>query len=592
MNLNEYYTSKLESILVIRDELKRKDRLFSALRLVSGTVMLACLYFSFLRGSLILGLVFVLTLLFFVTLVVVHNRLRRRISFNQKMLEVVKEELEYLSGNLSDFDDGSIFKDSSHLFADDLDVFGKGSLYQRISRVASAEAKVRLANRLKNNDSQIDTDRQSAVMELSDISDWRIRFRALSKGLTTDDLHSRIEQWNALETAKSILLNPVLSWLLSALFPVSVGLILGFERYDLIDWLLLPFMLNLFLFSRILKSLKRDQAFVDRISNDLSAHKDLLEMILKQQWSSNTLKNIQLKLNQNEQDALHVIGRLTKLVSSLDSLNNMFGASLFNGMFLYHLHVYRSFLNWKKAHSKELLQWLDAQAEMEVWVGLSCFAFNHPDFIYPELSETAEFKALEIGHPFIESGKRVTNDLEFDGFKLVILTGSNMAGKSTFLRSLGVNIILAKLGLPVCAKALIMSQMQLLTSMKPQDSLNDNQSYFQAEIERLRIVVDQLDKERFSFILLDEILRGTNSEDKRNGSVGFLEKIHSRNLMGLIATHDIEIAELTAKKPTVYSNKYFESFQKDGDLVFDYVLRDGVCHTPNATQLMKQKGII
>jgi len=592
LNLNEYYTSKLESNIVIRDELKRKDQFFSTLRLAVGAGMLASLYFSLLKGSLTIGAAFLVISIAFVALVVMHMKLRRRISFNKKMLEVVNEELAYLSNNISEFDDGSEFKDPTHLYADDLDVFGKGSLYQRISRVSSVEAKTRLAYRLNDNSAQIDIDKQFAVKELSEVSDWRIRFRAFSKGLTTDDLHSRIEQWNALESTNSILLHPVLSWCLSALFPICLVLVFGFERYDLIDWLLLPFVLNLFLFSRILKSLKRDQAFVDRISNDLNAHKELLEMILNHEWSSNTLKNIRLKLEECDHDALHVLGKLTKLVSSLDSLNNMFGASLFNGMFLYHLHVYRSFLNWKKANSKELIEWLDAQAEMEVWVGLSSFAFNHPDFIYPELSENTDFSATAIGHPFIESEKRVTNDLDFDGFKLVILTGSNMAGKSTFLRSLGVNIILARLGLPVCAKSFRLSQMQLLTSMKPQDSLNDNQSYFQAEIERLRVVVDQLDKKHFSFILLDEILRGTNSEDKRNGTVGFLEKIHSRNLKGLIATHDIEIAELTAKKPAVYSNKYFESYQKDGDLIFDYVLRDGVCHTPNATQLMKQKGII
>ena len=261
-------------------------------------------------------------------------------------------------------------------------------------------------------------------------------------------------------------------------------------------------------------------------------------------------------------------------------------------MFLYHLHVYRSLLDWKKEHGIALLAWLDVQAEMEVWVGLASFAFNNPDFVYPEPSDTPELSAKQIGHPFINKNNRITNDLTFDGFKLVILTGSNMAGKSTFLRSLGINIILSKLGLPVCAKAMRLPQMKLMTSMKPQDSLNDNQSYFQAEIERLKVLVDDLDKGMLSFILLDEILRGTNSEDKRNGTIGFLEKINPKHLMGLIATHDIEIAELTSKSPTIYSNKYFESYQKDGDLVFDYILRDGVCHTPNATQLMKMKGII
>jgi len=592
VNLQEFYQEKLQLAQTDRDHLRRKDRLLSASRLIAGTSMLLSLYFLLLNGKAFLAAVFLVSLIGFVALVVVHARLRKQISLNGRFIEVINEEISYLNNDLSLFSDGAEFKDPSHLYAEDLDVFGRGSLFQRIGRVASEEAKQRLASRLKDNEAEIDLDYQQAVKELTPISEWRFRFRALSKGLTIGDLHRRIEQWKANPLTDSWLLFPMVSWLLSAVFPISVLLILIFQRYDMIDWLLLPFILNLFLFSRILKDLKRDQAFVDQISSDLRAHQALLEMILDQQWSSRILSGIQSQLKAKDTDAVEITGQFSRLVSQLDSLNNMFGASLFNGMFLFHLHVYRSLLDWKKSHVHDLSLWLDAQAEMEVWVGMASFAFNHPEFVYSVLSEAQGFKAEGIGHPFIHESKRVTNDLAFDGFKLVILTGSNMAGKSTFLRSLGVNIILARLGLPVCAKAMTLSQIQLLTSMKPQDSLNDNQSYFQAEIERLRTLVDQLDTGRFSFLLLDEILRGTNSEDKRNGTVGFLEKIHSKNLIGLIATHDIEIAELTAENPEVYSNKYFESYQRDRDLVFDYVLRDGVCHTPNATQLMKQKGII
>lgn len=590
MKLKQFYTSKLDSTASVLSGLKRQDRAFSIFRLITGSLMILSIYFALLKGSLIVAAAFIVSAFVFVTLVVLHTRLRKRISFNDRIKEVLDEELSYLNGDLTGFDEGNMFKDPSHLYADDLDVFGRGSLYQRIARVSSAEAKNRLAERLKNNNATVDVNHQSAVKELAAIPDFRIKYRALSKGLTTDDLHVRIVKWNQLDAQRSFLLNPVFSWTMSTVFPISVILILVFQRYDLIDWLLLPFGLNLFLFSRLLKSLRRDQTYVDRIVNDLNAHRELIKMIIDQTWSSRTLSALQSQLQ--DQESAKSLTELARIVGQLDSLNNMFGASLFNGMFLFHAHVYRALLKWKKTHGQNLLNWLDVQSEMEVWVGLSSFAFNHPDFSYPELSTSPDFSASEIGHPFIEEGKRVTNDLTFDGFKLVILTGSNMAGKSTFLRSLGINIILAKLGLPVCAKSLRLSQMQLLTSMKPQDSLNDNQSYFQAEITRLKVLVDNLDQHELSFILLDEILRGTNSEDKRNGTIGFLEKINSKKLMGLIATHDIEIAELTAENPQVYSNKFFESYQKDGDLVFDYVLRDGVCHTPNATQLMKLKGII
>ena len=592
MEQSEFYNAKLKSEKSIHDGLKKSDRIFSMIRLLVGASMLISLYFSLLQRSVVFGMIVLIVTVGFIAAVVLHNRLRKKLLHQSRMLDVINEELLYLNGDLSGFEDGGNFKDPEHLYTEDLDVFGKGSLYQRIARVFSAEAKKRLANRLKDNGAQIDLDHQATVKELSAMAEWRIQYRALAHGLVTDDLYSRIRNWIDFKSSKSLILNPIISWGLSTLFPIAVGFILITGRFDMIDWLLIPFGLNLYLFSRQLKSLRKDQGFIDKISGDLDSHKELLELILAQKWSSKTLNELQFGFKQNGQDATEILRKLSKIASRLDSLNNMFGASVFNGMFLYHLHVYRSLLDWKKEHGIALLAWLDVQAEMEVWVGLASFAFNNPDFVYPEPSDTPELSAKQIGHPFINKNNRITNDLTFDGFKLVILTGSNMAGKSTFLRSLGINIILSKLGLPVCAKAMRLPQMKLMTSMKPQDSLNDNQSYFQAEIERLKVLVDDLDKGMLSFILLDEILRGTNSEDKRNGTIGFLEKINPKHLMGLIATHDIEIAELTSKSPTIYSNKYFESYQKDGDLVFDYILRDGVCHTPNATQLMKMKGII
>ena len=197
-----------------------------------------------------------------------------------------------------------------------------------------------------------------------------------------------------------------------------------------------------------------------------------------------------------------------------------------------------------------------------------------------------------MGHPFINANVRVTNSLAFKDFQLVILTGSNMAGKSTFLRTIGINLILTKLGLPVCADRFNTRAYQLLTSMKPQDSLAGNESYFQAEVNRLRKLVDLMQSETKSFVLLDEILRGTNSQDKRNGTMAFLQKIKHYNIVGIIATHDIEITDLTAKEPSTFSNKFFESQLKNDELHFDYKLRNGVCETPNASDLMRIKGII
>jgi len=272
----------------------------------------------------------------------------------------------------------------------------------------------------------------------------------------------------------------------------------------------------------------------------------------------------------------HHIADLSRLFQQLDSVHNPMGAIIFNGMSLYHVHTIRKLQEWKVANASNISNWLEVIGEIEAINSLSNFAYNNPTYTFPSLNTNEELSFEELGHPMLPDDVRVCNDVTFVDQKFIILTGSNMSGKSTFLRSLGINMVLASAGAPICAQSANIHPLDIYVSMRLSDSLTDNESYFFAEVKRLKEVMDAADN-KLTFILLDEILRGTNSDDKRQGTVEVIKKLISKNVIGAIATHDLKVCDTTADYPTQLINKNFEVEIQDGELVFDYKLRDGVC---------------
>jgi DNA mismatch repair ATPase MutS len=236
-------------------------------------------------------------------------------------------------------------------------------------------------------------------------------------------------------------------------------------------------------------------------------------------------------------------------------------------------YIYR-IEKWQLNHKVEFGNWLDCIANFDALISFANLKYNNPDFTFPILSqEEFEFSALNIGHPLLSSEVRVSNDFEIlPSPRYAIVTGANMAGKSTFLRTIATNIVLAGCGAPVCAKQLKFTPLPLHSSMRTEDSLMKNESYF--------------------FIILDEILRGTNSEDKRKGSIGFVKKITQKRAHGLVATHDLELARLAEQQPDIFKALCFEVAIENNQLHFDYKLQPGVTQNMNASFLMKQMGII
>lgn len=593
MDFIALFADRMAAAVVELKALKKRDAAFSTFRLVTAAVAIACIYLAVVNRTWQFYAAAGLLFFGFIALIIRHRQLRENMAYVKHWIKVNQDEFNYVKGDLSEFDTGKEFSQPEHEFSEDLDLFGNKGLYPRLNRFVTDAGKALLAERLMQNKMEETEAKQATIKDLSPKLDFRHAFLAQGQAIEKEpDLKNRINTWADLDQNVSFFLKPFVLWPLSFLFLAAVAALYMFGGINEAKYLAVPFFLNLYILSRHLKRIKLDRSFVDSLAKSFSVRGKMISLIENEGFEASELLALKARLKTKNKPASEALTELGTILSRLDSLDNAFGAAIINGMTLYHLHVMVQLLLWKKRYAKELNHWLDVIAEFDYWVSLAGFAHKHPDFVFPVLDDNAELEAENIGHPFIDVHHRVTNSLKYSGFDLVILTGSNMAGKSTFLRTIGVNLILAKLGLPVCASTFKTRPYQLLTSMKPQDSLAGNESYFQAEVNRLRHLVDLMQSETKSFVLLDEILRGTNSQDKRNGTMAFLQKIKAFNIVGVIATHDIEITDLTATEPTVFSNKFFESQLKNDELIFDYKLRDGVCETPNASDLMRIKGII
>jgi len=317
-----------------------------------------------------------------------------------------------------------------------------------------------------------------------------------------------------------------------------------------------------------------------------------LKQIEKQSFHSSLLQQLQAGLKTGSEAASQSIAKLASLFNYLETVINLVVSILLNGIFLFHVHILFALEKWKKKNGQLVMPWLELLGEMESLNSFANLAFNNDSFCIPKICETENLAAVDMGHPLIRSEKRINNSISFHQHRFVILTGSNMSGKSTFLRTLGINMILARAGSFVCAHEFTFYPYEVNVSMRISDSLQDSESFFYAELKKLHQIIMQLEAGEKTFVLLDEILRGTNSNDKHNGTVGLIRKLVSAHACGVIATHDLTVAKLAEETGGYISNKCFESEIISDELVFDYKLKDGVCTKLSASFLMKKMGVI
>ncbi|ASS48599.1 MAG: hypothetical protein A3D31_07415 [Candidatus Fluviicola riflensis] len=574
-------------------QLKQQFNRLAFARLISIVSALLFGYLTIRSGNTIQLVIAIASFVLFVVFMRMHFVVKRKLVLQQALVKINETELAFLEKQELPFDNGNRFLEGNHPYTYDLDIFGEHSLFQHINRTQTVMGNRGLGESLlEKSSAETIRKRQEAIAELTPLLEWRQLFTA--KAILANDneqISDTLRSWNS-DQPKVPLITTILSYAFPALGALFT--ILGFLKGSsplFLNLAVTIFIFNLIVLASQLKKMNAEIAFADKINQTLLRYSELLQALEEREWKSELLKDIQQKLNASQISASKQIHALSRIFASLESLQNGMGAILFNGTILFHLHTYRKLLRWKSAHTTELDNWLQQIGEAEVLLSFANLHFNNPDFNFPELNDAAILRFEELGHPLISATKRVSNSVDFSEKQFIVLTGSNMSGKSTFLRTLGVNLVLANAGAPICVKSASIQPMDILVSMRLSDSLSDSESYFFAEVKRLKEIMTELENRR-CFILLDEILRGTNSDDKRTGTIEVLKKVISKNAIGAIATHDLEVCNTTDEYPQLLVNKCFEVEIINNELKFDYRLRDGICQNKSATFLMKKMGVI
>ncbi|WP_291286959.1 DNA mismatch repair protein [Flavobacterium sp.] len=589
----EAYQNKVEHYTGRFNKINKKYNSISILRLLSVFLCLFLLFYYIKTNEILYAAFAFLSFVGFLFLMRIHSALSFQRELTKAILKLNQNEIAYLKREKIPFENGVEFNDFSHPYAYDLDVFGDHSLFQNLNRTATYIGKKTLANQLlKLSSNETILENQEAINELKTKIDWRQDFMALAMiSYDTKESYQSLVHWNSFK-------NNILPKVLIAISVIFPSLFLGFlaayfitSKTILLSYLSYIFIANMIVLGSSFKRIQSEIAKADNVDKIIKQYSLLVQKIETESFQSKRLIDLQQQLIFKNATASKHLKDLSELFSRMDTINNFVTATVFNGMFLFNLHVLKALLKWKQNYSAELEKWIAIIGEFETLNSLTNLAYNNPDFVFPEINSDYKIGFSNLGHPLLNSETRVGNDTHFYPESFMILTGSNMSGKSTFLRSLGINMVLGGIGSVVCASKAELHPLPVLVSMRLSDSLADSESYFFAEIKRLKQIMDALE-ERPAFVLLDEILRGTNSDDKRNGTIEVVKKIIARKAIGAIATHDIEVCLTTNEYPDILTNQCFEVEIKNNDLHFDYKLRSGICKNKSATFLMQKMGVI
>ncbi|RAJ97916.1 MutS-like protein [Larkinella arboricola] len=523
-----------------------------------------------------------------------HQAVQRRRDRARWLAFINRDEAQRLERKFLRPETGADFADPTHPYAGDLDVFGNHSLFRLLNRTHTYEGSRKLAAYLL---SPVPISevllRQDAVAELKPLLDWRQELAALAYlNPTVGDSPDELKNWatKADEPVPGYL--AVARWVFPAITLVLVGLWMGGM---VPGWAVTVSLLaHGLLLSQVAERAKNASEQTFAMSQALKTYRDLLKHLENPRFQSAILHRLQTVTSLDTRSAADAIGKLSQLVENLNFRRNPYFFLLIGIFTLWDIHYLQALDRWKRVYGPHLADWLDALAEAEALNSLAGLAYAHPEYVVPEFNEeTLELDAQQVRHPMLKTGQSVANSLRINGNgQTILITGSNMSGKSTFLRTVGTNVVLALAGAVVAADRLVCSPVQVFTSMRTQDSLEENTSSFYAELKRLKTLIDRTRQSSNWPVLyfLDEILKGTNSADRHRGARALILQLHQTTASGFVSTHDVELGELAATHPFVH-NYSFRSDVVDGKLHFDYQLQTGVCRSFNASQLMQSIGI-
>ena len=590
----EAYRHQLAALDIKLALLQKRKSVFGWLRFVTLIAAFIALWKLWPLGLIVALPVFsILTGLFlFILSKDLNNNLT--IENSVRLRKINETEIEILNHHFTHLPDGSNYKPETHEYANDLDIFGRASLYQYINRTNSEQGNKMFADWLLHQALPgMILQRQETVKELTPETGWRQQLQ--SCGIATKitiATQQRIEKW--LEQPVSF--SGKLLWnILKYLLPAISFSFLTLHLINILDAsIFYPLILLMLAVSfAISKLIIPDYLQLNRIAPELESLSGSISLIEKKEFKTDLIKQLQAKYKTGLVASSESIKKLKMVLDLLDIRLNPLVYIPLNTFLFWDLQQIFTLEKWKIANKHNIRDWFDTLAEIECLSSIANLAFNHPENSFPRISnKDGVFVADSLGHPLIAKEKMVCNSFSTEGVnQMNLITGSNMAGKSTFLRSIGINIVLAMIGSTVFARSLALSPMKVLSSMRVSDNLEESTSTFYAELKKLKEVINSVYNNEKVFLLLDEILRGTNSADRHAGSKALIKQLIHHKAVGLIATHDLELAKLADEFPDKIHNYHFDVQVANDELYFDYKLKRGICQSMNASLLMKKIGI-
>lgn len=573
--------------------LKLKKAIFQVgtIRLV---IVLAAILLCYLLwgNSLWIVITIALAVILFLVFLKYHNKLFIKKRYCELLIQNAENELKGIDYDFSAFDGAPEKADANHSYSLDLDMFGKRSFFQSVNRSVTSYGKDCLANTLlypfdKKEDI---TAQQQAIKELSQNPDLLNHFRAIGQMSETQDLDVGYFSKSFLETK---LFSKTFWRFMVYIAPVFYLIAIILSILNILPSSVIGIVWIVFFFASLipLKDINKKMSLFEKRMETLNTYSQLFQIIENEKFESPLLKEIQAKITKGNPASL-AIHKLKSYSSNLDQSSNVLGLLILNPLVLWNVFFSIKIENWVNNHKEDIPAWFEVLAKFDSLISFAIYSYNNPAFNYPEVADTFILEGKELGHPMINRNVCVKNDVTVNRHPFfLVVTGANMAGKSTYLRTIGINLTLACAGAPVCAESLKFFPFRLVTNLRTSDSLNDNESYFFAELKRLKMIIDRLQSGEQLFIILDEILKGTNSEDKQKGSIALMKQLVSLNGNGIIATHDLVLGNLEKEFPEAIKNYRFEAEIKDDHLSFSYKIMEGVAQNMNASFLMKKMGI-
>ena len=596
-NKLHFFQERINQFTSQAQHFQKQDNTYVLVRTIFFIIALILfVWFANNRDAVATALTLLISVPIFAILISKHQKIIAQKKHYLALREINEKEIKRLEGNFQDFKNiGEKYFDETHHCTADLDIFGKNSLFQFLNHTVTPLGEAKLATWLEESATKSEIlERQKAVQELSKKIDFLQNFEA--SGLSYKQSEKETAQfWEWIHKENQFANKPFFSFA-AYFFPTL--LVFSFVSIAFFDLPLLlatiPILLNLFVLGKLNNYVKVTLLEVTPLLPTIQAASKLLAMVENETFESKMLTEQKAQLMLANKLVSKEIEKLSKLIANLEFRQNPYFLTFVTIPLLWDLHYVLRLEHWRAAHSKSSEKWFEVVANFEALNSFACFSFLYPSYTFPQIIDNQFiYSAKELGHPLIHVSKRITNDFKLENRGTIyVVTGSNMSGKSTFQRTVGVNAVLALAGAPVCASEMQISVLKVFTSMRTHDSLSESVSSFYAELKRIRQLLDHLQDEPPVLFLLDEILKGTNSEDRNKGAKGLIRQLHRNNLSGLVSTHDLELGNMAKENPDFIKNYSFNSELIEQDkLHFPYKISEGICKSFNASVLMKMIGI-